>query len=135
MLWKKFDQFDSTSQDPRDFLKWGCVVARFEALAYRKKKARDRHVFNDDLFEIMADEAAEESDQRSEEFCLLEQCLSTLSQSQRELVKLAYTPGVKVKELAEKAGSTPEAFYMKLNRLRKRLMDCVQTKVKKAQQT
>jgi hypothetical protein len=36
---------------------------------------------------------------------------------------------VKVKELAAEAGSTSAAFYMRLNRLRKQLMHCVEAKV------
>ena len=43
-------------------------------------------------------------------------------------LSLAYTPGVKVKELAEQAGSTAAAFYMRLKRLRRQLMQCVEQK-------
>jgi hypothetical protein len=37
---------------------------------------------------------------------------------------------VKVKELAEEAGSTAAAFYMRLKRLRGQLANCVESKVK-----
>ena len=43
VLWRKFDTFDPNT----DFLKWAFVVARFEALKYRRSMARDRHVFDE----------------------------------------------------------------------------------------
>lgn len=123
-MWRKFDQFDLDTS----FIKWACVVTRFEALAYRRKMARDRHVFREDVLELMAGEAAEELRQRSTEQDALESCLLAMTEKQRRFVMLAYTPGVKIKELAEEAGSTPAAFYMRLKRLRRQLMKCVETK-------
>ena len=55
VIWRKFDQFDPET----NFMKWACVIARFEALAYRRKMARDRHVFREEVLELMADEAIE----------------------------------------------------------------------------
>lgn len=126
VIWRKFDQFHSGTGE--DFMKWACVIARFEALAYRRKMARDRLVFREDLFELLADEGAEEIEQRQREYEALETCLQALPEKHRQLLTLAYTPGVKVKELAEQAGSTSAAFYMRLNRLRRDLLRCMESK-------
>lgn len=123
-MWRKFDQFDPETH----FMKWACVVTRFEALAYRRKAARDRLVFRDDMLELMAEEAAEEFDGRNAEHEALESCLLAMPEKQRKFVMLAYTPGVKITELAEEAGSTAAAFYMRLKRLRGQLMKCVEAK-------
>ena len=45
VLWKKYDQLD----DPKNFRRWAFGVARFEVLAYRRDKARDRHIFGEEL--------------------------------------------------------------------------------------
>ena len=45
VLWQKFGEFDAA----RDFRKWAYGVARYEALAYRRDRVRDRHVFDDEL--------------------------------------------------------------------------------------
>ncbi|MCB1089503.1 MAG: RNA polymerase subunit sigma-70, partial [Verrucomicrobiae bacterium] len=105
--------------------------ARFEALAYRRKMARDRLVFGEELMELMADEALEELDERDAEHEALEECLGTMPEKQRRFLTLAYTPGVKTKELAEAAGSTPAAFYMRLKRLRGQLMQCMESRLGK----
>ncbi|MGB0578314.1 MAG: sigma factor [Limisphaerales bacterium] len=73
-IWRKFDQFDPGTE----FIKWACVVARFEALAYRRKMARDRLVFREDVLELMAEEAAEESTGRGAQHQALESCLLSL---------------------------------------------------------
>ena len=115
-------------------MKWACVIARFEALAYRRKMARDRLVFREDVFDLMANEGLEELDERKPEELALEQCLAALPEKQRSFVELAYTPGVKVKEMAEEAGSTAAAFYMRLKRIRRQLMLCVEKKILKGEQ-
>ena len=56
-----------------------------------------------------------------------------MPEKQRKFVMLAYTPGVKIKELAEEAGSSSAAFYMRLKRLRHQLMECVEGKTQLAE--
>lgn len=125
VAWRKFDQFDTNT----NFMKWACVIARFESLAYRRKVARDRLVFREDVLELMADEGAEELGERSSEHSALETCLAKLPEKQRRFITLAYTPGVKVKKMAEEAGSSAASFYMRLKRLRHQLMECVEMKM------
>lgn len=125
VIWRKFDQYDPGT----NFMKWACVIARFEALAYRRKMARDRLVFTEDLMELMADEGVEELDARHAEHAALEECLQKMSEQQRRFLTLAYTPGVKTRELAEAAGSTAAAFYMRLKRLRHQLLQCLESKL------
>ena len=127
VIWRKFDQYDPET----NFMKWACVIARFEALAYRRKMARDRHVFREDVLELMADEGIDEIDYREPMRNALRSCLQSLPEKQRRFLLLAYTPGVKTKELAEDAGSTAAAFYMRLKRLRRKLMSCVESKLQK----
>lgn len=124
VIWKKFDQYDPET----NFMKWACVIARFESLAYRRKMARDRLVFREEILELLADEGEDEIEQRDAEEAALQTCLSELPEKQRQLVELAYTPGVKVIDLAQEAGSSPEAFYMRLSRIRRRLMVCIEGK-------
>ena len=128
VIWRKFAQYDPET----NFMKWACVSARFEALAHRRKMARDRHVFREDILELMADEGVEELEVRNAENDALQNCLLELSEKQRQFVTLAYTPGVKVKDLAAEAGSTAAAFYMRLKRIRRKLMQCVESKIQSA---
>jgi RNA polymerase sigma-70 factor (ECF subfamily) len=125
--WRKFAQFEVGS----DFLKWALIVARFEALAYRRSMARDRHVFSDALLELMADEAALETEAAQQEERALEECLTTLPPERRELILKAYAPGVDQRDLAHDLGRTPAALYMVLSRIRKELGRCIESKLNK----
>ena len=78
----------------------------------------------------MADEAADETDARRAEYEALERCLGKLPEKQRSLVTLAYSGGASTKEMAEEAGVRPGAFYMRLNRIRGALMECIEMTIK-----
>ncbi|MCF6313998.1 MAG: sigma-70 family RNA polymerase sigma factor [Verrucomicrobiales bacterium] len=125
VLWRKFDTFDQNTE----FLKWAFVVARFEVLKYRRSIARDRHVFDEDLINRLATEAAEESDHLQAERRALQACLSKLPATQQDLIKAAYQPGIKIKELAEKIGKTATALYKSLNRTRQQLLVCIERSI------
>jgi RNA polymerase sigma-70 factor (ECF subfamily) len=122
VLWRKFDTFDQHTE----FLKWAFVVARFEVLKYRRTIARDRHVFDEELVNQLAVEAAEESDSLEAERRALQTCLAKLSEQQRELVKAAYEPGTKIKDLARRIGKSATALYKTLNRTRQQLLACIE---------
>ncbi len=126
VAWQKFGEFELGTS----FIKWTCVIARFKALAYRRKFARERLAFNEALMEVMAEEATRESDQRKREYEALESCLKKLPEKQKRWVTLAHTPGISSKELAEEIGMKPGAFYMRLNRIRGTLLSCINKNLK-----
>ena len=121
VLWKKFEKLDS----PKDFRRWAFGVARFEALAFRRDKARDRHVFSEDLISMLGTEAAEAGEESSVEVEALQHCITKLPQKQRTLVQAAYDRGVRIDEMARKAGRTPMSVYKALHRIRMGLADCI----------
>lgn len=63
VLWRKYCDF----QPGGDFLAWAVTVARFEVLKYRRTRARDRHLFGEELLALLADEGAAESERRERE--------------------------------------------------------------------
>lgn len=121
VLWHKFDQLDS----PEDFRRWAFGVARLEALAFRRDRARDRHVFSEDLIALLEGEAARQAPRCDHEERALENCLEKLPAKQRLLAETAYAPGARIDELAREAGRTPMSLYKELQRIRMALADCI----------
>jgi len=120
VLWRKFDGgLDSTA-----FRRWAFGVARMEVMTFRRDRARDRHTFGDDVFELLAQTVLDQADALEAERNALETCLQKLPDDQRQLVQTAYAPGVKIDELARKLGRTAMALYKTLHRIRVTLMDC-----------
>ena len=128
IIWKKFDKFDRST----DFMRWVCVIARLETLKYRRKHARSRLVFSDELYTLMADEGNEEFEQRQEEFKALKSCLANLPEKQRNFVNKVYEDGVKTVDLASQLDTTVSSLYMKMTRIRKALFKCIKTKMERA---
>ncbi|MCH2209011.1 MAG: sigma-70 family RNA polymerase sigma factor [Lentisphaerales bacterium] len=125
VIWKKFDRFDEST----DFMRWVYVIARLEALKYRRKHARNRLVFDDTVYTLMAEEGKEEHPKRKEELSALEKCLSTLPDNQRSLIDTIYKNRTKTVDLAETMKTTVSSLYMKLTRTRKALYKCIKQRV------
>ncbi len=127
VLWQKFAEYDST----RDFRKWAFGVARFEALGFLRDKARDRHVFSDELVGKIADEAAAAMPRHEAQREALETCLQKLPETQRALVLAAYSKGARMDELAAQRGQTAMSLYKLLHRIRQALLECVRRTIAK----
>ncbi len=127
VLWRKWSDFDPES----NFMKWGCVIARFEVLKHRRRMARDRHVLASDLIELLAEEGTEEIESLHAQRKALENCLRELPENQRRIVMTAYAPGRTIKEVASEAGKSATALYKTLNRIRTALLECVNTTIKR----
>ena len=126
VAWRKFAQFDPAT----NFMAWVTAIARFEALRHLRDEGRDPHLFSDELFELMASEAAAEADALERERVALGRCLQKLPAAQREFLELAYQPGTQFNELATQAGRSVEGVYKSIQRLRSRLLDCIQRELK-----
>lgn len=122
VLWKKFDE----EMDSLAFRRWAFGVAKMEVLAFRRDRARDRHSFGEEVFELLANTTLEEADELASERRALEICLQKLPKHQREQVQSAYAPGVRIDELAERLGKTAMSLYKSLHRIRMALVECTQ---------
>jgi RNA polymerase sigma-70 factor (ECF subfamily) len=120
VLWRKFD----AGMDSQAFCRWAFGVARMEVLAFRRDRARDRHTFGDEVYELLGQMVLEQSDALAAERRALGICLQKLPEKQRQLVQAAYAPGVKMDDLAARLGRTPMALYKTLHRIRLTLTDC-----------
>ena len=121
-LWRKANEFI----DGTDFGSWAKRVAYFEVLAYRERRSRDRHVFDNELLREVADEAAQQTDAMGADLFALQRCMERLSQVDRALVEARYAPAGSVRKLAEQRGKSPNAISLALYRIRNELADCIE---------
>ena len=128
VAWTKFGRFDPQT----DFARWAATIARYEVLNYRRAKARDRLVFDEDLIQLLADECQEDFARSEQERRALDGCLDKLPAHQREIVLRGYSEGQKIKPLAEEIGVSPNALYNTLGRLRLILLRCIEETLARA---
>lgn len=119
VLWEKFDAAE-------DFQGWAFGVARNVTLRHLRRQSRDRHVFDDELVNQLADDAVVLAPVHHGHREALDHCLEKLPAAQREIVLTAYTKGTRMDELAARRGQTPMALYKFLHRIRQALLECVE---------
>ncbi len=126
IMWQKLGQLD----DEEGFLPWGKVIVRFHCYRYLEQKKRKGAVFSNELVAILADEAEQINEvEHSQCRQALESCLGKLSHSERELVFAPCLHHGRITELAELGGTSANALYKKLGRLRDRLRNCVKERL------
>jgi RNA polymerase sigma-70 factor, ECF subfamily len=123
VIWRKLDQLES----PEGFLPWAKVIVRFEALRARRKFARDRLVFSEELMNLLADEfPPPKEDDLAREKAALGRCMLKFSPANRELLLAPYDGSGKVKQIADGSTRSLNGFYKLLGRLRAKLQQCVE---------
>ncbi len=128
VLWRKFAELESDD----GFLKWAYVIARYEVLMYRRRAARDRLIFDEDVLnqlaiDIESSNLAEEMEQRQ---ACLSKCLQRLEESDRRLLMAAYNQNERIVDLADRLNCSANSLYKTLGRLRRRLLLCIESQLK-----
>lgn len=110
-----------------DFISWTFTIARFQLLAYRQARARDKLVFSSELHEsinLLDDEKFEEQPMQERKLAL-QTCLQQLPERQQTLVIKRYAESFSVKALAADIGKTANSVSMTLHRIRVQLLECI----------
>jgi len=121
VLWRKFDQF----QRGTSFRHWAFQVARFEAMNFRRRRQRDRHVFDEQLLELLADDAAKYAAELEEQRRALAHCVAKLEGRDRQVLAGCYRDGWTIQRYADSVGRTANAVRKHLARIRAALSLCV----------
>jgi RNA polymerase sigma-70 factor (ECF subfamily) len=120
-MWRKFEQFEAGTS----FRNWAFQIARFEAMNFRRKRRRDRHLFSDELIRLLADDAAQHAAQLEEERRVLAHCVAKLDPKDRGVLSGCYREDWTIKAYAESVGRTPNAVRKHLAKIRAALSLCV----------
>lgn len=122
VAWRKF----SLLREPEQFASWACLIARYEILKYRRSKARDRLVLDEDIVERLGEEGIPEIPLRHRQLAALDGCVAKLPAKRRDLVIAAYAPQASMRRLAGEMGRTEGSIYQLLARIRQELLQCVE---------
>jgi RNA polymerase sigma-70 factor (ECF subfamily) len=126
VLWQKFS--DYRREDP--FLPWAFGVAYREVLNWRQRERTRRKYFSEGIVERLASIEADLDDRSREDYVIaLEACLGELSAEESALVEQRYVSGGTLAELATRLERTANALYKGLQRVRRKLLDCIELRV------
>jgi RNA polymerase sigma-70 factor, ECF subfamily len=124
-LVRKFDQYDQG----RSFPAWAVGVAKFEVLYYRRQRATDKHVFDDELVEKIALSYQQFVDDGDPFRAVLEHCLDELHGRPRRAIALRYEKGLESPAIAKRLNVSTGAVRMLLCRARKLIKQCVENRL------
>jgi len=120
-IWRKAGEFEEGS----NFGAWASRVAYYEVMAFRKRRSKDRHVFDTPYCRLWQSSwTAERID--GAELRTLHRCVEKLSQLDQELIRERYAPGGSVRQLCRNRGKSVGAISQALYRIRNELADCVE---------
>jgi len=125
VLWRSFAAFRRDAE----FLPWAIGTARHQVLVHWRSRRRDRLVFSEALLADLADTTEAAIDTAEARMAALEACIASLSDRQRELIRLFYGENEAADAIAKRWDRTVHAVYKALKVMRKALFDCVSRKL------
>jgi RNA polymerase sigma-70 factor (ECF subfamily) len=120
-LWRKFEQYDPAYP----FAPWACRFALRRVLKYREEQARRVKCLSIETLTQVAAERLERDGILEERRRALETCLQNLGEADRLVVEHRYSRQMSVAQIAGITGRNPPALYKTLERIRRRLRQCV----------
>ncbi len=125
VLCRQADEFPTIN----NFTAWACRIAFFEVLSSRKRRQRDRLLFDDALLALVAQDLPRFVEDVSLRQRWLDLCMAELPEAQRQLILKRYGPEGAIKMLAAELGRPVGSVQQSLYRIRQTLMECVRQKM------
>jgi len=129
VMWRRVDSFTAGT----DFGAWARKCAYFQAMAFLRDRKRGPSLLGEELLALIAQE--EEEGQMADENArklALRDCLGSLSDDQRVIIKRRYQDGTPLRQLATELGKSESAMKMTLLRIRELLHVCIDSKLKES---
>jgi RNA polymerase sigma-70 factor (ECF subfamily) len=120
-LWKKFDGYDPD----RPFVPWACRFAFLRVLKFREQESRRRKYLSLESITQLAADRSKKDEALEDRRQALASCLKQLSDPDRLIVEQRYARQMPLAEIAEVTGRNVSTLYKALERIRRRLFECV----------
>jgi RNA polymerase sigma-70 factor (ECF subfamily) len=124
IAWRKADDFRSDSDD--GFYRWVKQIAFYEARKQVASRATGPLPLDPDVAETISREFDVIDDQLEEQRIALAGCIEKLPSHERELLRLRYWGRESIESLSAQLGRSGQALYKALQRIRQRLLDCIE---------
>jgi RNA polymerase sigma-70 factor (ECF subfamily) len=124
-LWRKFNQYDPAFP----FAPWACRFAFRRVLKHREHRARRVKCLSIESLTEIAAERSDKDEILEDRRRALETCLQQLCEADRLVVEHRYSQQMSVTQIAGITGRNTSTLYKALERIRRRLFECVNRRV------
>ncbi|QNN22570.1 sigma-70 family RNA polymerase sigma factor [Planctomycetales bacterium ZRK34] len=121
VLWRKFDEFEPGTS----FHAWAAKIAYYQILKWRESQNRAAMSLAPEVIARLADESVDFSAEFETRRRALRQCLTKLSDADRELITQRYQPGQTGRSIAQRLGRPENSVYKSIGRIRAALLRCI----------
>ncbi|MEL7500013.1 MAG: sigma-70 family RNA polymerase sigma factor [Planctomycetota bacterium] len=125
VLWEKKDKFEIGT----NFIAWSFRIAYFQVLAHRKNRQRDRLVFDDGMLREISEVSVQSDETFEERQRLMRECLEKLDHRKRKFIRLRYSAGSTLKQIAIDTDSSVTNVKQILFRARASLTECIRARL------
>ena len=116
-----FDEFEPGT----NFGAWGMNIARYKVLSFRKKQRHRHFLFSNEAFGQIIAQSELAFEKNQDRVRALQNCLTKLSERDRELIAMRYDKADTTKQVAVKTGRSVEGLYQTFARIHKLLQQCI----------
>ena len=128
-LMNSADKFDPS----RNFLSWALTIARRRTIDFQRKQNKEKLLFTDEIYDQLEAEYLDlEDNTQSKKIQILQICLKELSPENQTILHMKYFQKMKVDEICKKMDRSFLSVQSLLDRLRKKLKQCFNEKMKEA---
>lgn len=124
VLCRKSGEYDKDG----NFDGWAFRIARFQVMAYLKKRKRNRLLLSEDVVELVAEEV-EDTTRFDALKKILGHCLEKLTAKSRSVARLRFEKEKSISEIAEETGRPAGTIGTALFRIRQTLSRCVRQRL------
>ena len=127
LAWEKLSEFQVDNQSvDEQFVSWICSIGKFKAFNSLRKSSRSRLIFSDELVEQLAEIQLEQASHFESRHEALMSCVVKLSVDEREMLRRRYCASEPVGEIAVWMERSTDSIYKAMNRIRTKLMRCIE---------
>jgi RNA polymerase sigma-70 factor (ECF subfamily) len=108
-----------------DFVRWACRIAQYEVYNFRRRLRNERLLFNDELLERISARRLATDELLESELVALKECVEKLSPPDRQIIQSRYSLKTTSRDLAAALGRPANTVYKAIQRIRRRLRECV----------
>ena len=130
VLWREFGRYDRA----RSFGAWARGIAVHKVLQRWEKTSRLPVPFSPEALQAILDAYERTEAMASAQAEALQECLERLPEKSRRLLTLRYEQALKLGQIAQALGATLDAVHKALSRIRLRLQECVERRLRAAQE-
>ena len=131
VLWQKLEEFTPGT----DFVRWACRIAYFEVQKHRHRQHVQKTLLSESFVDLLARRMSDSSEYLQSLVAALGPCVEMLKSSERELIRTHYVQGESIQSTAAQLGRSSDAVYKSLQRVRRKLFECVRRAVRREEQS